>query len=175
MKKFLLVAWALVATMAMAEVQTVVLNPDCGDLVQLTAIPEEGYHFVRWSDGITDSLRTFVADRDSVLHAYFEINRYIVTVTVNDPTFGEASITPTSETYYHNQEVTVTAEPYECYAFVQWVDADDTSRVLSTDAEYTFNVTSEQHLMAVFRKITYTITVISDNVDEGLIGGKVNP
>ena len=44
-----------------------------GETATLTAIPNEGYRFVRWEDGSTDNPRTLVIEQDTSLVAYFEI------------------------------------------------------------------------------------------------------
>ena len=44
-----------------------------GETATLTAIPNEGYQFVRWEDGSTDNPRTLVIAQDTSLVAYFEI------------------------------------------------------------------------------------------------------
>ena len=46
-----------------------------GATVTLTAISHPGYHFASWSDGLTDSVRTFVATADVQLSATFDANR----------------------------------------------------------------------------------------------------
>ena len=43
-----------------------------GETVTLEAVAKEGYHFVRWSDGNTNALRTFTATEDVTLEAIFE-------------------------------------------------------------------------------------------------------
>ena len=43
-----------------------------GDVVTLAAQPEEGYAFVRWSDGNADHVRTLTVDGDIDLKAYIE-------------------------------------------------------------------------------------------------------
>ena len=45
------------------------------DNVTLEAIPNEGYHFKKWSDGITDNPRTFVITQDTTFRADFELDR----------------------------------------------------------------------------------------------------
>lgn len=43
-----------------------------GTEVVLSAVPEEGYYFVRWSDNTTDILKTVVVNGDITLTAYFD-------------------------------------------------------------------------------------------------------
>ena len=45
-----------------------------GDTVILTATANEGYHFVKWSDGNTDNPRTIVVSQELTISAVFESN-----------------------------------------------------------------------------------------------------
>jgi hypothetical protein len=45
-----------------------------GDEATLTVIPNEGYKFVQWSDGVTDNPRTVIVTSDMTLTAEFEID-----------------------------------------------------------------------------------------------------
>lgn len=46
----------------------------CGDRVLVTATPQDGYHFVMWSDGVTDNPREIDIEEDVNIVAYFEPN-----------------------------------------------------------------------------------------------------
>lgn len=45
------------------------------DDVVLTAIPNYGYHFVRWNDGVTENPRSFIITQDTTFTAEFVIDR----------------------------------------------------------------------------------------------------
>ena len=47
---------------------------ESGTEVTLTATPNEGYHFVKWSDGNTENPRTIVVVEDVELRAEFELD-----------------------------------------------------------------------------------------------------
>ncbi|MBQ8704014.1 MAG: leucine-rich repeat protein [Bacteroidales bacterium] len=47
----------------------------------ITAIPQYGYHFTQWSDGVTDAMRYFNVLQDTLLVAQFEINTYSIVGT----------------------------------------------------------------------------------------------
>ena len=49
-----------------------------GASVKLEATPNEGYHFVKWSNGITDNPYVFTAERDLSLNAEFDANEYFI-------------------------------------------------------------------------------------------------
>ena len=53
-----------------------------GTEVSISAIPDNGYHFVRWSDGDTTLTRTFVLTSDITLVAEFELDMRVGEETV---------------------------------------------------------------------------------------------
>lgn len=55
-----------------------------------------------------------------------------------------------------NTSVTVTATANSGYAFEKWTENGEN---VSTDASYTFTATSDRTLVAVFKKITYTVYI----------------
>lgn len=46
----------------------------CGSWMELSAIPAEDYHFVRWSDGNTDAVRQIQVNEDAHYIAFFAAN-----------------------------------------------------------------------------------------------------
>lgn len=54
---------------------------DANTNVTLTATPNEGYEFVRWSNGVTDNPYTFTALRDSILIATFQTKKSCTNIT----------------------------------------------------------------------------------------------
>ena len=85
-----------------------------GDMVTLTATPDEGYHFVRWSDGNTTNPYTFVAEADVDLTAEFAPNVYRIVYMLD----GEVYKT---ESYAYGSAVTAIAAPVkEGYTFGGW-------------------------------------------------------
>ncbi len=49
-----------------------------GDSIDIAALPNKGYHFVKWSDGDTSQVRTITVSDNTVYQAYFAINQYEV-------------------------------------------------------------------------------------------------
>ena len=47
-------------------------NYEEGSVVTLTAIPSDGYQFIRWNDGVTENPRKVAVTKDVVYTAYFE-------------------------------------------------------------------------------------------------------
>ena len=113
------------------------------------ATPNSGYHFLRWSNGVTDNPYTFVVTQDTVLYALFEadevINYYDITVVSADETMGTVSGGGTH--LEQGQTVTITATPNEGYQFMYWTTAD--GQVQGAISQWT--VTKDETLIAHFR------------------------
>ena len=131
-----------------------------GDTVVLTAIANIGYRFVRWSDGITDATRTFVAKENVSLTAEFTIDTYSVILTTNDVmgrVIGGGS-------YTYGTTITIVAIPNTHYHFVKWSDGDinDVRTIVVTE-----NVT----LFAEFAANTYELKLVADTIKGRVVGG----
>jgi hypothetical protein len=115
----------------------------------VTATPKSGYHFLRWSNGVTENPYTFVVTQDTVLYALFEadevINYYDITVVSEDETMGTVSGGGTH--IEQGQTVTITATPNEGYQFLYWTTAD--GQVQGAISQWT--VTQDETLIAHFR------------------------
>ena len=113
------------------------------------ATPNSGYHFLRWSNGVTDNPYTFVVTQDTVLYALFEadvvINYYDINVVSEDETMGTVSGGGTH--IEQGQTVTITATPNEGYQFLYWTTAD--GQVQGAISQWT--VTKDETLIAHFR------------------------
>lgn len=60
-------------------------NPvNYGEVVDLTAIPFVGYHFVGWNDGDTSASRSVRVVKDTTLSPSFEPNQYMLTIVDED-------------------------------------------------------------------------------------------
>ena len=109
-----------------------------GTEVPLTAVPADGYQFVRWSDGYTSQERTITADNDYTFGAVFcDANLTLYTVTLTAEGREGATVTGSGR-YYSGETVVIKAEPVE--SFVEWNDGDKTNpRVITgiTDIELT--------------------------------------
>ena len=131
-----------------------------GDSVTVTAAePEEGKIFKGWQDAdgnivSTDVSYTFTVSKNISLTAVYGDIEY--TVTINGGTGGGV--------YKEGDSITVTAaEPEEGKVFKGWQDAD--GNIVSTDMSYTFTVSGEVSLTAVYE----------DKPDGGETGGNITP
>lgn len=120
-----------------------------GTTVTLTAVPDEGYVFDGWYSGEekvgAQEVYTFPATQNVTLIARFAKKTYTVTATAEEG--GQISGVP-EEKVEHGAGVTLTATPDKGYAFDGWYSGKDT---VSTDATYTFTVTSNASLTARFK------------------------
>ena len=131
------------------ETSQPVLYGESGTAV--TAVPEEGYAFVRWSDGVTTATRTD-SNVTSDITVTAEFRRIELTLTYAAGT-GGSIVGETSQTVQYGESGTaVTAVPDEGYEFVRWSDGVTTAT--RTDS----NVTSDTTVTAEFRRIELTLT-----------------
>ena len=105
-----------------------------GNPVTLTATAAEHYHFVRWSDGNTDAVRTFNVTVDTLLVATFAIDTVRLTLAANDDAMGTVS---GAGVYDWNSTVTVYATANAGHHFTGWSDGiSDNPRQLTLTADF---------------------------------------
>ncbi|MDD2528263.1 MAG: choice-of-anchor J domain-containing protein [Lentimicrobiaceae bacterium] len=138
----------------------------------LLATPAEGYQFVNWTENgdvvSTDAQYSFNVTSDRTLVAHFETQTFTITATASPAEGG--SVTGAG-TYTYNQTVTLNATPAEGYQFINWTENGE---VVSTDAQYSFNVISDRTLVANFATETFVITATAAPVEGGSITGAGN-
>ena len=94
--------------------QTSTFYPD-STCQTITALPNRGYRFSHWNDGVTDNPRTIFVTQDTVFTAYFApLQAYSVGVRSNDDTLGYVEMgtyrVPQAGDVIHDGE-----EPYYVY------------------------------------------------------------
>ncbi len=109
---------------------------------QVTALPEAGYSFSQWSDGVTTTTRTDTNVIGNIMvTAEFVINSYTLTYTAG--TGGSIQgPTPQSVAYGFNGQQ-VTALPAEGYHFMQWSDGKTDNPRLDANVTGDISVTAE--------------------------------
>ena len=121
--------------------------------VTITATPEDGYHFVKWSNGLTNATETITVTSDTTLVAEFAEDKYwTVTLLANieQGTVGRISGSNLDGSIY-----TVFASPKTGYKFVKW------SNGLTTDT-ISITLTSDTTLTAEFAEKVYAGTCGDD-------------
>ena len=121
-----------------------------GESVTVTAVPETGYVFAGWSDGVETATRTD-ADVQGDIDVTAEFERITYTLTYSaeagGAVFGQASQT----VGYGESGTRVTAVPAAGYTFVKWSDDVETATRTDTDVQGDIDVTAE------FMPVNYTL------------------
>ena len=142
-----------------------------GQSCTVTATPNAGYTFTNWTENgnvvSSQANYTFIVNNNRTLVANFQAQpqNYTITVSAN-PTNG-GTVTG-GGTYQQGQSCTVTATANTGYTFSNWTE---NGNVVSTQANYTFNVNGNRTLVANFTAQQYTITATADPVNGGNVTG----
>lgn len=148
-------------------------NYNYGASCTLTATAATGYTFTNWTENgsvvSSDANYTFTVEGNRNLVANFSAITYTITVSANPSNSGTTS---GGGTYNHGQSCTVIATSADGYTFMNWTE---NGTVVSTDANYTFVVTSNRSLVANFEEQlpdTYNINVSPNpNIGGTVTGG----
>ncbi len=129
---------------------------------EVTAIPNEGYEFVEWSDGVTTAARTDKNVRENIsVEAKFERIVCVVRYTTD----GNGTINGKAEqaVNYGENAFEVTAMPKEGYEFVRWSDGMTSFRRKDKEVKKDIIVTAE------FRKKVMSVNYMTSDGSLGLI------
>ena len=131
------------------------------DSVTLTAAPNYGYRFLRWSDYNTENPRTVAATGNINMTAIFDHNQYTITLSADTSIHGTVS---GAGEYNYLSERTVSANANYGYHFAAWSDG-------VTDNPRTLTLTQDTAFVALFAKNQYTMTVLSGDTTIGTVTG----
>ncbi len=142
-----------------------------GTAVTITATPNTGYKFVKWS-GSSAALANKIVIKmtaNKTLTANFAaLAQYQLTVNLNPPTAGTVikSPTPVSGTsYYAGTHVSLTAVPATGFKFVKWV-----GQVLPSANLATVTMNANKTVTAVFASVpVYQLTAAVTPNDAGIV------
>ena len=136
--------------------------PTCTDPTAVfLATPENGYHFNRWSDSVTDNPRTIALTKDTSFTAIFASDWVTVTTASNSEVYGSTS---GDGVYAYNTSVTLHANPAAHYHFVSWSDGNmDNPRTLIVEENLT--------LTAIFALDQHTLIATASNSAQGSVTG----
>ena len=139
-----------------------------GQSCTVHANPATGYDFIRWTENgnsvSTNANYTFNVTANRNLVAQFSQNSYTISVSA-DPING-GTVTG-GGAFHYGETCTVSATPNQNFTFTNWTE---NGNVVSTQASYQFNVTSNRTLVAHFTAqapITYTVTVAANPTNGG--------
>ena len=143
-----------------------------GSTVNLTAIPEYGYEFVKWMEGDTELSTvnpysfTMGAQALNYTAVFQTVTMYDVKLKSNPDKAGVLSSAHTK--YAPGVSVTVTEKPNTGYEFKNWTD--ETGNVLSTSSSYTFIMPEKDITLTANYESKFKVTF-----EKGEAGGKAPP
>jgi Divergent InlB B-repeat domain len=112
-----------------------------GSGTQVTAVPNTGYHFTSWSDGVLTAARTDTNVTGNItVTANFAINTY--TLTYNHDANGTVTGTTPQTINYGSDGSAVTAVPNNGYRFVNWSDLSTNNPRTDTNVTADLTVTA---------------------------------
>ena len=129
------------------------------DYVTLTAVPDYGYHFTQWSDGVTDNPRTIELTSDTTFTALFAPNQYTLSLQCDE---NQGSVEGAG-VFDYLTEVQISATPVYGYHFSSWSDGN-------TANPRTYTITKDIALTADFAINKYALNV-SCNAEQGSVTG----
>ena len=138
-----------------------------GSTCTLTATANEGYTFLYWTENgqqVSSNVAysfTVTSERDLVAHFTLPFS---ITATANPIEGGMVSGTGD---YNYGSTCTLTAIANEGYTFIYWTE---NGQQISSNANYTFTVTSERDLVAHF-VLPFSITATANPVEGGMVSG----
>jgi len=144
--------------------------------VNITAIPNEGYDFLYWTD-INDNILSRNANyifnmpaNNLLIKTVFEPN--FLFQSIHNPM--ECTVSGNLSRYHYGDEVNVLVIPQTGYEFVKWIDGQ--GQTVSTDINYIFNMPSQNlSLTVVCNKIDYLLTSVPNPEAGGSISGNTSP
>jgi len=115
--------------------------------VTLTAVPDEGWHFVEWTGNHegTEEKITMIIEDDMHITAVFEEEIEYYELTVNVEGEGTVEVEPEQEYYEEDTEVELTALPEEGWYFVEWTgdyEGDGEENTLNITMNSDINLTA---------------------------------
>ena len=140
-----------------------------GQSCTVRATANAGYTFVNWTENgnqvSSDANYTFTVNGDRSLVANFTAASYTISATVTPE--GSGTITGAGG-YENGQSCTLRATANTGYVFEKWTE---NGTQVSTNAAYTFTVTSSRNLVAHFKVRDYTINVSAQPSNGGTVAG----
>ena len=124
-----------------------------GSEITIKANPNDGYRFVRWSDGDRNVTRNITVTANLNLTAQFQevstpLSQFVVRILSSDTELGE--VNQVSGTYYDGDQVTIIATPKEHAKFTGWSDGvAQATRVITVSKDTTITAQFEQKRVTV--------------------------
>lgn len=121
------------------------------DATTITAVPNDGYHFIQWSDGDSSITRQDLnIQKDTTIFAEFIINTYSITYTYSDN--GFLTGTPQQNIDHGSDAQPIRAVPHSNYRFSHWSDS------VTTNPRIDYNVLDSIDVIAYFKIYDYSLS-----------------
>ena len=133
-----------------------------GDTIKIEAIPNTGFVFNMWSDGVTDNPRSIIVTQDTLIMAEFGEMYCQVAVKTNDEVMGNVI---GSGRYKYGDTVEIEAIPTDGYNFIMWNDGikDNPRKIF---------ITQDTVVIAEFDEIHFVVNARAEDDSMGtVIGG----
>ena len=138
----------------------------------LNAISNQGYDFVNWTENgnpvSTNANYTFKVTQNRNLVAHFAKQKFTISLSASPS--GGGTVSGDGE-YDYGQSCTVSATAASGYTFSKWTE---NGTQVSTNANYTFTVSSARTLVAHFTELQgdeYNVNVSANPSDGGTVTG----
>ena len=138
-------------------VTKIVQHNACG--TEIKAVSNYGYHFLKWDDSNTDSVRSLTPSHNLTLTASFGKNKYTITTDLNNPGAGTVSGGKTVE---YLDTVTLKADPNFGWRFTNWEDGNtDNPRIVVVERDSLFK--------AIFVPKSIVLKTVNQDVCDGSV------
>ena len=135
-----------------------------GETCTVTATPAQGYEFVDWKENgsvvSTEANYSFTVNNGRNLAANFALQTFEITTSVEP---AEGGIVTGGGTYNYGDEVTISLETNEDWAFLNWTE---NGNVVAEEKTFTFIATDSHNFVA---NLMYTEGIGEQNASKTLI------
>ena len=140
-----------------------------GQTCTLTAMPNQGYVFANWTENgvpqTSEPVYSFTVTQNRDLVANFVASTYTISASA-EPTIGGSVVG--AGTYGYQAVCTLTATANPGFTFSCWMENGVN---VSNNPTYSFSVTANRSLVAVFVEQSYVISVTADPTNGGTVAG----
>ena len=148
--KFVIDTFTVNLTVNKSEMGTVVGAGEYayGQKIEIQAIPNNHYTFVKWNDDVADEEREIVVTDNITYKAIFEESTYSIMVESLDETMGTVKIVGSS--FKYGEEIIVMATARPGYHFTKWNDGDENpARTVTIESNKVFIAYFEANSTAI--------------------------
>ena len=125
-----------------------------GTELTVTAVPSEGYHFEKWSDGETANPRTITVNNDVTLEAEFMVNSYKLVYMVDDAEYKSYDID------YGTALTGEDAPVKEGYTFSGWSGLPETMPAYDVTVYGSFSVNTYNAVFKIGGEVVATVPTV---------------